>query len=813
MVPLRSSRALRISGVLLAAVSLGSALNAAERQRSQPLSAFLSELQAAGAPIVFSEALVRPEMQVKVERRRGPLRRVLEVALASCGLEVRDALGGRWLVVERRARPQPATPPKAPGRPMLVHRESVEVREPVTLAAGPLPASLAASQVERTAGAFENVFRSLQLLPGVTPVNEAQGRFSARSGGPDQNLTVVDGVEIHNPFRLEALVSAFNPDTVESFALTTGVMPARYGDRLASVLEVRTRPGRRDRILRGTASLDAASGSVTLEGPLPANRGASWILSARRNTPGHLMERLTRMEALHGFEDLYLRLDWPWRDRVHFSFWTLQGREITRDWTVFHVEQGPITADSRLDDATRSGTWAATVHGLLTPTLSSSTVLSRDSTSQTAAETYMVQPWQTDWVEQSRRRVQIADLALRQSLVFQPSASQRWEAGFEAHRLDTAWSLWGKSFLIANWSLFRGPTLAPTTWGTRGVFRDGSEVVVDSTRDSVRSGAWLQGTLAITPRVVVASGLRVQHSSINGETTLLPRVQAHWRLGSARISASWGRQAQSPGFEKLLQADAFLDYGGSERLSVSSETSEQAVLGLSRDFGRRLSARLELFHTRFDHLIVGRLEPARPEEGVEELISAVPLNDGKGSARGAELSLRLAPPSAGRRGVSGTFSYSYGVSRRESYGLVYPFDYDRRHALAFTAELPLGRALTFSAAWRAASGLPYTPFEALRQRGNPGHGVVAIRLQDLNAARHPFYSRLDLRAAWAPRGPDGWLEVYVDVFNTLNYDLLNGNNGPGFTPSVMPGPDGWQVVEWWDRGSAVVPSFGLRCRF
>ena len=102
-------------------------------------------------------------------------------------------------------------------------------------------------QVLTVAGAADNVFRVLQTLPGVAATEEFGSRLSVRGGTPDQNLTVMDGVEIHNPYRLFGLTSAFNPETVERFELTAGGFGAKYGDRLSSLLVVENRPGTRER--------------------------------------------------------------------------------------------------------------------------------------------------------------------------------------------------------------------------------------------------------------------------------------------------------------------------------------------------------------------------------------------------------------------------------------------------------------------------------------------------------------------------------------------------------------------------------------
>ena len=102
---------------------------------------------------------------------------------------------------------------------------------------------LAPAAVQRVAGAGDNVFHALQTLPGVSATEDWGSRLSVRGGGPDQNLTVMDGVEIHNPYRLFGITSAFNPEITDRFELTAGGFGAKYGDRLSSILLVDNRQG------------------------------------------------------------------------------------------------------------------------------------------------------------------------------------------------------------------------------------------------------------------------------------------------------------------------------------------------------------------------------------------------------------------------------------------------------------------------------------------------------------------------------------------------------------------------------------------
>lgn len=778
------------------------------------------------------------------------------------------AEAGKALEVQIKLVPEAEVDSRAAGAELLLTlRERYRYEETVEVLAEPVPSGGPASfpvtplEVKKTAGAFENVFRTLSLLPGVTPVNEIQSRVSVRGGGPDQNLTIVDGVEVYNPFRLEALVSAFNPETVQSFELTTGIMSPRHGDRLSSALEVRTRPGSSSGV-EGTAALSLTDTNVVLEGPLPRTRTGSWLLSGRRTYYEWIAAPIAKTN-LPGFQDVQFRIDWPWSARAVLSVWGLHSRESAqlRDDLVPYAGAFADRPEW-IEYGGRNDVFGATFRAPLAGRLSSTTTLSLYRNPQDGAQGEAILPDRPESVARYERHVRIEDMALRQAVLFQASPRSRWETGFEVHRLDTRWAMKGRGEL-ATLLNFRGPSLAPTPWGSRGHELD-EVVFADTRRRATRWGTWLQGTLEPSSRLILQPGLRIERSSVNHETVVLPRLAATWQLGlSTRLGAALGWHAQSPGFEKVVLADSFLDFGGSEPLALRSERSRNAALSLEHDFASGLAARVELYRNSFDRLIVGRLEtederlrrltgyeipqnfPGGPP--LDPLITAVPVNGGRGTARGLEVSLFRRGATSSK--LTGALSYSYGVARREAYGYVHPFDYDRRHGLTATADLQVSRRFGLSAAWRAASGLPYTPFRpvvsfGLEQRldqpprrtpergwfgsvpppdpSGPdgwsylyevGHG----RLSDLNAARHPFYSRVDFRARFNPSWGGGRWEFYLDVFNLLASRAPYRSNGPFFVPDLYrdPATGEFRVAETRLEGQLrpIIPSLGVRVRF
>ncbi|MEM8569190.1 MAG: carboxypeptidase-like regulatory domain-containing protein [Bacteroidota bacterium] len=130
-----------------------------------------------------------------------------------------------------------------------------------------------------------DVLRSIQLLPGVSSANEASSGINVRGGGADQNLILLDEGIIYNASHLFGLFSIFNSDAINDVRLFKGGIPATYGGRLSSVLDVQQKEGNRKEF-GGRASIGLISSKIFLEGPLwrtaDASKG-SFMIAGRRS--------------------------------------------------------------------------------------------------------------------------------------------------------------------------------------------------------------------------------------------------------------------------------------------------------------------------------------------------------------------------------------------------------------------------------------------------------------------------------------------------------------------------------------------------
>lgn len=112
-----------------------------------------------------------------------------------------------------------------------------------------------------------DVMKIVLTLPGVKSVGESSGGFNVRGGATDQNLILFNEGTIYNPTHLFGLFSAFNPDIVNDIELYKSTIPAKFGGRISSVLEINSRNGNSNKIT-GSAGLGLLTGKIHLEGPI-----------------------------------------------------------------------------------------------------------------------------------------------------------------------------------------------------------------------------------------------------------------------------------------------------------------------------------------------------------------------------------------------------------------------------------------------------------------------------------------------------------------------------------------------------------------
>ena len=712
--------------------------------------------------------------------------------------------------------------------------ETVEVVGETSEPEQPSSNVIAPEDVFEVAGSIDNIFRALDTLPGVASTDDFGSRLAVRGGTPDQNLTLMDGIEIHNPYRLFGITSAFNPETVENFSLTAGGFGVAYGDRLSSLLIVDNRPG--EKKFQGATALSITDGNFVLEGATPFANNGTWLFSARRTYYDIVLNRLTD-QNLPAFVDFQLQAGWEFGPGHRFSLTGLRSVEdadFSKNWTgsgqraAFQSDVKNDLASARFDAVLGSRSTSTTIvswyrnrelldfNGKIRADAKRS-----NSTNDGAAFGFATIVFD--------RVLSVQDLSVRQDLSIQATPKHLINTGFELHRLNTRVKFatsGDRNGIEANGSSIRGGVGLPDN--------------LDSLLVGTRGGFWIQDTYKPSSRLSIEPGLRMDWSTINGRGTLSPRVALSYAPGGGtRMRLATGLYTQSPGYEKLIQSDYFIDLSDTRKLRLEYEKALHVVLGVEKDLGEKMAARVEGYYKKFDDLLIGRLETKAEQTArvsqydfstslqnsipTAPLITSNPTNEAGGHAYGFDVYLNhtnLAAP------LTGWLSYAWTRANRESYGRRYAFEYDRRHAFNAVGRYRLTSFWYMAATARIASGFPYTAPVGLRVSakqdsrgkfapetdpdGNFRYTVDYGNVENLNSGQLPYYARVDFRTTFQPGGSTGRWSLYFEVIN-----LLGRDNPVALEPQLVNDPDSTvpRLVEVASQGFPRIPTVGFRLRF
>ncbi len=200
-----------------------------------------------------------------------------------------------------------------------------------------------------------DVMRAIQLLPGVMSAGEGNTGLYVRGGGPDQNLVLLDEAVVYNPGHLFGFFSVFNSDALRNTTLIKGGMPANYGGRLSSVVDVAMKDGN-NKGFAATGGLGLISSRLTLEGPIVEDR-SSFMVSGRRTYVDVLLQPFIRNTDFAGnryyFYDLNAKANYRFsdKDRLYVSGY------FGRDVFSFKSSSGDFGVDIPWGNATFTTRW------------------------------------------------------------------------------------------------------------------------------------------------------------------------------------------------------------------------------------------------------------------------------------------------------------------------------------------------------------------------------------------------------------------------------------------------------------------------
>jgi hypothetical protein len=563
-----------------------------------------------------------------------------------------------------------------------------------------------------------DVLRTVQLLPGVVARNDFSAGYNVRGGESDQNLVLLDGIPVYNPFHFGGLFGTFLEPTVGSVQLLVGGFPAEYGGRLSSVLDVTSADEAR-RGTHGTVGVSLLASSVSLAGALP-DRGTSWSLAARRTYADVLTSALTDKAFPYHFQDAQFHA----RQRLPHDASIAVTAYAGTDAVSGDIAQ--ISDSAAIGAGTFDFSWGNVVAGA-TLTIPFGVTVNADG--------------------RVRRR---------------PTLTQRISYSHFATTLDLGDGSLSFENRVNETHLFASMALPH---GTRNIATVGYEYSQHAlTYDAGSAQADLPifqlvqrpATLSLfadeiwrpSPRLQLRGGVRAEHVTGTSWSGISPRLAATYFVSpDMSLSLSGGRFTQwMHGLRNEDIPVRIFDFWIASDRYVEVSSAHHAVLGVERWMPHNRVARVEAYVKRYDRLLEQN-SADDPDVRGDEFIPA------NGRSVGLDVLLRQLEGGS----LSGWIAYSFGVNRRERAGNTYAPAQDRRHNLNVVASYKLGDRTTLGARLGIGTGLPYTDIvgQIVRRQYDPTtntwtEATETFRTEaiggDRNGKRYPPFQRLDVSA-------------------------------------------------------------------
>ncbi|MFA6232633.1 MAG: TonB-dependent receptor [Bacteroidota bacterium] len=605
-------------------------------------------------------------------------------------------------------------------------------------------ASFSGEEIRRSPGSAGDVSRIMMVLPSVAKVNDQSNSLIVRGGSPLENAFFIDGIEVPNINHFPAQGSSGGPlgllpvDLIRDVTFSAGGFPARYGDRLSSVMDISFREGDRERIL-GQADLNFAGFGGLLEGPM--GESGSWMLSARRSYLDLLVSAIDIGTSVA-----------PWYGdaaaKAVYDLSPAHRLSLVGLWSDDHNNpDAEAAAENDMQYYGRQNIYNYS-GGLSWRALWNENTFSTTSLSYTGME----------FDEQFLKTGSGLPLLLNDS-------RESWVQ----LRTETRWKIASAFSLEAGGDMKALRNHYDNKYGASPDELGNLQPEFLFERDASALQSGIFATALVTPisGLTVSAGLRAQHTEWNDRVVLQPRASVALQLSErTSVSLAGGLYSQALPLLLLAQDDA--------NRALDNPRAAHGIVSLSQLLSESTRLTLEGYVKEYDRF------PVDPDQPALFLVDEMNYrygffmphgqltSTGKASSRGVELTLqkKLA------HDFYGIASASYATSRyADAAGIERPRVYDNRILFSVEGGYKPNAEWEFSLRWIYAGGAPYTPMDVDASRIARQEVLDANRI---NTERHPDYHSMNIRVDRRFHFDRSALVVYLSVWNVYNRKNIAG---------------------------------------
>ncbi len=568
----------------------------------------------------------------------------------------------------------------------------------------------------------KDIIKTLQLTPGVKSAGEGQSGFYVRGGGVDQNLILLDEAPVYNASHLLGFFSVFNSDALKDVTLYKGDIPAEFGGRASSVLDIKMKDGNSKKY-SASGGIGLISSRLTVEGPIVKDKG-SFIVSGRR-TYADLFLKLSkdslRKQSKLYFYDLNLKANYQVgkKDRVFLSGYF--GRDIFGLGSTFGFDWGNSTATIRWN------------HEFSAKLFSNTSVIYSDYS-------YRIKVGFDD--REFQIKSSIRDYNIKQDFSLFANSNNSIKFGFNLMHHTFRPTVFSGTGLNVNDSLKNRYALEG------GVYLQNEQTIND--KISVKYGVRLSAFDYIGPGKAYTydadGNLINQKSYENGKSIktywgLEPRISARYQINDiSSVKASYNRNFQYLHLLSNSTTSSPTDIWVPSSNNVKPQIANQVALGYFRNFKDNMfEVSVETYYKTLENQIDYK-------NGADLFLNTdveAELEYGKGRTYGAEFYVHK---QTGRLTgwVSYTLSRSLRTFKNINQGNEFSAKQDRIHDIAIVGMYDLTKKWKLSGNWVYNTGSAVT----FPSGSYIIDGKKVPYYTERNGYRMPAYHRLDFGVTW-----------------------------------------------------------------
>ncbi|MFB0946920.1 MAG: TonB-dependent receptor [Spirosomataceae bacterium] len=626
-----------------------------------------------------------------------------------------------------------------------------------------------------------DVIRSIQFLPGVSSVGEGASGFNVRGGGIDQNLVLLDEAPVYNSSHLFGFFSVFNPDAVKDVKLIKGGIPAQYGGRVSSILDVRMKEGNSKKG-EFTGGIGTIFSRFAYEAPIVKDKG-SFIVALRRSYIDVLAKPFIKNPALKDsqfyFYDFTAKANYKINDKNTVYLSGYFGRDVFG--ADFGFNWGNATTSFRWNHIFNEKLFLNTTvfYSNYDYSLDSDT---QDTDDQDSFEwksniiNYSIKPDFNYYVNAKNTLNfggQVIYYRFNPGQAVGITGGERREFGLDdKYAVELAAYVGNEQKISDKISLQYGIRYSEYRYLGKG-----NAIILDA-------NASTPGERQIVTDIKQFSQGEIIQKYGNWE----PRFAANFGLTkSTSLKLSYNRLAQYVHLLSNTTASSPLDVWTPSSNNIKPQISNQVALGVFKNFSDNLfETSVEVYYKTLEN----QIDYVRNADLLLNPLAEADLLFGEGRAYGAEFYVKKA-----KGKVNGWVSYTLARTERLIEGLNqnewFPSRIDRTHNLSIVTIFDTEKKWSFSANFSLASGTPasFPTNKFIWQGAALPHNYFDTR----NDYRIPASHRLDLAAtrknkhALFGRGSSEWVFSVYNAYNRRNpysvYTRQNPDN-PMMTEAV-----------------------------